>query len=191
MPRETLNLDHEGPHSPKHPKQGLRGCLRVKFHPGMKLVPEWNHPCLWWNVSYCWHVFAEMKLHTGMNSSLSKRQGWNFILEWKKEKKTWKHFILGWKFTMNIFLCNFWYIHSICFPTLTYFNIMKVTRKILWGLFIKNEARKIIITYFLCKIYKRFKFPFIFILIVKFHVSQWRPEIRRLLYIWLQCLVYP
>ena len=34
------------------------------------------------------------------------------------------------------------------------------------------------------------KFSFIFILIVKFHVSQWMPEIRHLFYFWLQCLVY-
>ena len=39
-------------------------------------VYTWNHPCLWWNVSYCLHVFAEMKFHPGMNSSLPKRQGW-------------------------------------------------------------------------------------------------------------------
>ena len=28
-------------------------CLHVKFHPGIKLVLGWNHPCLWWNVSHC------------------------------------------------------------------------------------------------------------------------------------------
>ena len=65
----------------------FRGCLHVKFHPGMKLVPRWNHPCLWGNVSYCLHIFPEMKLRPGMNSSLSKRQGWNFIPEWKKKKR--------------------------------------------------------------------------------------------------------
>ena len=53
----------------------LRGCLHAKFHPGMKLFPGRNHPCLWWNLSYCLHVFAEMKFHPGMNSSLSKRLG--------------------------------------------------------------------------------------------------------------------
>ena len=50
----------------------VRGFLHVKFHPGMKIVPKWNHPCLWWNVSYCLHVFAEMKFHPGMNSSRQK-----------------------------------------------------------------------------------------------------------------------
>ena len=39
----------------------LRGCFQVKFHPGMKLVPGWNNPCLRWNVSYCLHVIAWMK----------------------------------------------------------------------------------------------------------------------------------
>ena len=81
----------------------LRGCLQAKFDPGMKLVPGRNHPCLWWNVSYCLHVFAEMKFHPGMNSSLSKRQEWNFIPGWKKEKKTCKHFIPGWNFKMSMF----------------------------------------------------------------------------------------
>ena len=69
--------------------QRLRGCLHVKFHPGMKLVPGWNHPCLWWNASL--HVFAEIKFHPRRNSSLSKMQGWNFIPAWKKEKKTSAH----------------------------------------------------------------------------------------------------
>ena len=34
--------------------------------------PGQNHPCLWWNASYCLRVLAEMKFHPGMNSSLSK-----------------------------------------------------------------------------------------------------------------------
>ena len=25
----------------------IRGCLHVKFHPGMNLVPGRNHPCRW------------------------------------------------------------------------------------------------------------------------------------------------
>ena len=29
-------------------------------------IPGWTHPCRWWNVSYCLHVFAEMKFHPGM-----------------------------------------------------------------------------------------------------------------------------
>ena len=39
------------------------------------------------NVSDCLHVFAWMKFHPRMYLSLSKRQGWNFILEWKEKKK--------------------------------------------------------------------------------------------------------
>ena len=65
----------------------FRGCLQVKFHPEMKLIPGWNYPCLWWNVSYCLHVFAEMKFHPGMNPSRHERQGWDFIPGWKKKKK--------------------------------------------------------------------------------------------------------
>ena len=44
----------------------LRWCLHAKFRPGMKLTPGRNHPCLWWNVSYCLHVLAEMKFDPGM-----------------------------------------------------------------------------------------------------------------------------
>ena len=84
----------------------VRGCLHVKLHPRMKLVPEWNHPCLWWNVSYCLHVFVEMKFHPGM------KDGWDFILGWKKEKKTCKRFIPGWNFKMNMFFINFWRMYS-------------------------------------------------------------------------------
>ena len=69
----------------------IRGCLHVQFHPGME------YPCLWWNVSYCLHVLAEMKFHPRKNSSWDERQGW------KKEKKTCKHFILGWNFKMSMF----------------------------------------------------------------------------------------
>ena len=47
-----------------------RGCLYLKLHPRMILVPGWNYSCRWWNVSYCLHVFAEMKFHSGMKSSL-------------------------------------------------------------------------------------------------------------------------
>ena len=41
------------------------------------------------------------------------------------------------------------------------------------------------------QVYKRLKFPFIFIFVAKFHISQWMPGIRHLFYIWLQCFVYP
>ena len=85
----------------------LRGCLHLKFHLGMKLVRGWNHPCLWWNVSYCLHVFAEMKFHLGMKN-------WDEISSWdeKKKKKTCKHFIPGWNFKMSMFLINFWRMYS-------------------------------------------------------------------------------
>ena len=105
----------------------LRGCLHVKFYPGMKLVPGWNHPCLWWNVSDCLHVFAEMKFHTRMNSSLSERQRWNFILGRKKDKKTCKHYIPGWSFKMRMFFPFIFDVCiQICFPKLTCLNIMGV-----------------------------------------------------------------
>ena len=47
--------------------------------------------CLLLFTRLCWD-----KISSGMNSSLSKRQGW------KKEKKTCKHFILEWNFKMSI-----------------------------------------------------------------------------------------
>ena len=53
----------------------------------MKFHPRINDPCLWWNISDYLHSFFEMKFNPEMNSSLPKRQGWNFILGWKKEKK--------------------------------------------------------------------------------------------------------
>ena len=79
----------------------------------VELVPGWNHPCLWWNISYsyCLHLFANMRFHPGMNSSMSKRQRWNFTLGWKKEKKTSKRFIPGWSFKMIVFF-NFWCMNS-------------------------------------------------------------------------------
>ena len=93
----------------------LRGCLHVKFHPRMKLVPEWNHHCLWWNVSYCLHDFAEIKFHPGMKDR-----------DEKKEKKTCKHFILGWNFKMSMFFLIFEVCIQVCFPNSTCLNTMKV-----------------------------------------------------------------
>ena len=79
----------------------FRGRLHVKFHPGMKLVPGWNHPCLRWNASYCLHVFAKMKFHPGIK----------FHHGMTKEKKTCKHFtqdeILKWTCFFN-----FWRMYS-------------------------------------------------------------------------------
>ena len=86
----------------------------MKFHPGINILPGWNHPCLWWSVSYCLQISL----------------GWHFIPEWtnsfqndkdeisswddKKEKKTYKHFILGWNFTryheQNCIIILQWYI---------------------------------------------------------------------------------
>ena len=60
----------------------IRGCLHMKFHLGMKLILGWNHTCLWWNVSYCLHVFSEMKFQPRMNSSRDERQRGNFIPGW-------------------------------------------------------------------------------------------------------------
>ena len=84
----------------------VRGCLHVKFHPGMKLVPGWNHPCLWWNVSYCLHVFAEMKFHPGMkdrdeissqNEKKKKRRvnnsSWDEILKWACFFNFWRMYL--------------------------------------------------------------------------------------------------
>ena len=106
----------------------LRGCLQVKFHPGMKLVPGWNHPCLWSMVK-CLLLFT--RFCRDEISSRDERQGWDFILGWKKEKKTCKHFIPGWNFKMSMFLINFWRMHSNMLSKVNVFehnestNIMK------------------------------------------------------------------
>ena len=49
----------------------------------------------------------------------------------EKKKKTRKHFIPRWNFALCKFAFNFWRMYSICFPTLTHFNIMKVTGRVL------------------------------------------------------------
>ena len=102
----------------------------LKFHPGMK----------------CLHVFFVFFSSRNEISSRQKRVNskrhftidrddfipeWNFTcrhpLRWKKEKKTCKHFISGWNFKMSMF---FFFIFDvciqICFPKLTYLNIMRV-----------------------------------------------------------------
>ena len=55
-----------------HPEMKLT-CRQKFFHPGTtSFIPGWDFfsvtcKCtLWWNVSYCLHVFAEMKFHPGM-----------------------------------------------------------------------------------------------------------------------------
>ena len=82
------------------------------------LIPRWNSsgdeiiPCLWWNVSYCLQVFAEMKFHHRMNSSLSKRQGWNFIpgskIKNRRVNASSRDEILKWAFLFK----NFWRMYS-------------------------------------------------------------------------------
>ena len=62
----------------------------MKFHPGMKLVPGWNHPCLF--TRFC-------------RDEISSRDE-------QKKKKTCKHFIPGWNFKMSMFLINFWRMYS-------------------------------------------------------------------------------
>ena len=105
----------------------VKGCLHAKFHPGMKPVPGRKHPCLWWDVSYSLHVFAEIKFHPGINSSLSKRRA-KFHPGMKKEKKMCKYFILGWNFKISMFFLKktFDVCIQIPFPKLTCLNIMKV-----------------------------------------------------------------
>ena len=110
----VLNL-HENNMWLSWTRRFLRECLHVNF------IQEWNHPCLCRNVSYCLHVFAEM------NSSLSKKQGWNFIPGLKKEKKTCKHFIPGWDFKMSMFFEFLKYVFKyIFYIQLTCLNIIKV-----------------------------------------------------------------
>ena len=54
-----------------------------------------------------------MRFHPRINSSMSKRQGWNFTLGWKKENNTSKCFIPGWSFKMSMFFFfNFWWMDS-------------------------------------------------------------------------------
>ena len=103
----------------------LRGCFHVKFHPGMKLVPGWNYPCLWWNVSYCLQVFAEIKFHPGMKDrdEISSRD------EKKKKRRvntSSRDEILKWACFFN-----FWRMYSSMFSKFSMFehnesmNIMK------------------------------------------------------------------
>ena len=67
----------------------------------------------------------------------------------KKEKKVVSKLHPGMTF-YNEHVFTYFLTHAlIYFPTLTYLNLIKVRRKILQGLFIKNEAQKIIITYLL------------------------------------------
>ena len=58
-------------------------------------------------------------------------------------------------------------------------------KKDIASLFIKSEPQEIIIIYFLRNVFKRLKFPIVFILIFKYDESYWMQEIRYLFYIWL------
>ena len=80
---------------------GFGGCLHVKFHPGMKSSLSMVK-CLLLFTRFCRDEI----------SSRDERQGWNFIPGWKKEKKTCKHFILGWNFKMSMYLISFWRMYS-------------------------------------------------------------------------------
>ena len=96
----------------------LRGCLHVNF------IPRWNHPCIWRNVSYCLHVFAEMKSHPGM----------------KNEKKTYKHFILGFLLYLLFSLGSLEKIEiSFCFKDkinplqlFLFTDVIRCSRLLLW-----------------------------------------------------------
>ena len=86
-----------------------RGCLRVKFHPRMKLVPGWNHPCLWRNVSYFLHVFAEMKFHPAMKdrdeiSSRDENKKTSRVnTSFRDEILKWAWFFNFWRMSSSIF----------------------------------------------------------------------------------------
>ena len=85
--------------TPKQMKKLIKGIYTWNFIPGC------YHPCLWCSFSHCLYVFAKMKLNPGMNSSLSKRQGW------KKEKKrrvntSSQNEILKWEMTEISFYFN-------------------------------------------------------------------------------------
>ena len=86
----------------------------MKFHPALKLRPEWTYPCLWWSVSYylqvfarmkfcCLAFFAGMKFHPSMNSFLSKNRD-EISSRNEQKKKMRKHFR---SFTMNMVLFYF------------------------------------------------------------------------------------
>ena len=71
---------------------------------------------------------------------------------------------------------------------LSNFNMSKLNesyKKDIASLFIKSEPQEIIIIYFLHNVFKRLKFPLVFILIFKYDESYWMQEIRYLFYIWL------
>ena len=99
----------------------FRGYLHVKFHHGMKLVPRRNHPCPWWNVSYCLHVSPRWNFILGWTHPCQKdRQEISSRDENKKKRRvntSSRNEILKWA-------CFDGFI-QICFRNLTCLNIMK------------------------------------------------------------------
>ena len=107
-------------------------------------------------------------------SSLDERQGWDFIPGWKKEKKTCKHFILGWNFKMSMFLINFWRMYSNMLSKVNVFehnesmnewNIRPLYKKSEvpkeWRQQVKNQKSKnILFLLFSLWVQKRLKFHF-------------------------------
>ena len=136
--------------------------------------------------------FAEMEFHPGMNSSLPKRQEWSFIQGWKKEKKTCRHFIPGYNFTMTMFLFNFWRMCLICFLFNMSEHIESQKKDTIGPFYKKVKPVKSLSFIFFVKFTKYWNFSlFLSLLYWKVSWSYWMPEIRHLFYIWLQCLVYP
>ena len=107
-------------------------------------------------------------------SSPDERQGWDFIPGWKKEKKTCKHFILGWNFKMSMFLINFWRMYSNMLSKVNVFehnesmnewNIRPLYKKSEvpkeWRQQVKNQKSKnILFLLFSLWVQKRLKFHF-------------------------------
>ena len=107
-------------------------------------------------------------------SSPDERQGWYFIPGWKKEKKTCKHFILGWNFKMSMFLINFWRMYSNMLSKVNVFehnesmnewNIRPLYKKSEvpkeWRQQVKNQKSKnILFLLFSLWVQKRLKFHF-------------------------------
>ena len=109
-----------------------RGCLYVKFHPGMELLP-------WWNDD-------EVSMMKCLLLPYTFLPEWNFISGWtrpcqkdrdevssqndNRNKNMSEHFSPRWNFTTRMFLHNFWCIYLIFFPALICLNIKKVRRNI-------------------------------------------------------------
>ena len=101
----------------------LRGCLHVKFHPWMKLSLSMVK-CLLLFTSFCRNEISSR------DELIPVKNRWNFIPEWKKEKKMCKHFIRGWNSEISAFF-YFWSMYSNMLSKVNVFehnenmNIMK------------------------------------------------------------------